>query len=1059
MFDYNYVDGHGGAIYLEGSGLGIADVIKNITKNAKQMAIAHGESVGNNSFMNQRQFINNSAAIDSRASVLKDQDALMVITLSKFTGNDAFFEGGAIYASHCVVDIIWSDFDDNTIFSEYGYYYRGGAVFGYVVIITVTESQFSNNVAEEGYGGALCTLGSVFIINRSKFRKNEASNSGGALACFGNTTVTINMSVFDGNIANDGGAMFVSTGAISIYWSEFTHNKAVGDAGALYTYITSVNIKWCRFIFNEAGDNGGAMRLHNVLDSVVVHIKDSIFSTNKADVGGAIFVREATLTIHNNNFTKNGAKIGVMYVSNSNINLSGNVTITNNTGSLFLLSSKLIIAERDAITAFNNFSPNVTATIHQEGGAITSFQTEMNIYGRCSFFNNNAEVGGAMLVIESKIFVVGGELLLANNIAVDGGGGAYLYQSELNCKSHGTVTLVGNKAVEKGGGIHAISSLIKVDHPCSSMYFTANNASTGGGICLEMAAKLYVLRLTSRKCYHNVQCHAVLFSANSAYYGGAVYVSDETNSGACDSSYGIYSTLTECFIQSLALYIEGQSRTCADFCFQGNHANISGSTLFGGLLDRCTASPFGDVQFSHKEAAVLDGVAYFKTISKLNNSESKTLPHPVRVRFCKNDQPEYKSQSFHVRVKKGTLFRVPLVAVDQVNHTVNATIQISLSSNLGGLDEDQSLQKTTESCTDIALSVFSPHEYEELILYSRGPCKDAQLSIGQIFVQFLPCICPIGFQSVETTRCTCECDSKLSTFITECHEDNKTVVRVGTFWISYLNTSNDDFKYLIHPQCPLNYCHPPTTKVYINLNEKFGSDEQCAFNRAGILCGKCRSGFSLSLGSSRCIKCSIHWPVVCIAVIIAAILAGILLIALLLALNLTVAVGTINGIVLYANIVNANISTFFPFTEPNYATVFIAWLNLELGIDNCFFEGMDMYWKILFQLVFPVYVIFLVVMVILISEHSTKFARLIGRKNPVATLDTLILLSYSKLIQTIIASLSFTILEYPDGTKKVVWLPDSNVNYLQGKHAFLFFVVLVILLGGMAYTALLFSWQ
>ena len=231
---------------------------------------------------------------------------------------------------------------------------------------------------------------------------------------------------------------------------------------------------------------------------------------------------------------------------------------------------------------------------------------------------------------------------------------------------------------------------------------------------------------------------------------------------------------------------------------------------------------------------------YFKTISELNNSESNTLPissHPVRVRFCKNDQLEYKSQSFHVRVKKGRSFGVPLVAVDQVNHIVNATIQISLSSNFGGLDEDQSLQKTTESCTDIALSVFSPNEYEELILYPRGPCRDAQLSIGQIFVQFLPCTCPIGFQSVETTRCTCECDSKLSTFITECHEDNKTVVRVGTFWISYLNTSYDDlrdYEYLIHPQSPLNYCHPPTTKVYINLNEEFGSDEQCAFNRAGI---------------------------------------------------------------------------------------------------------------------------------------------------------------------------------------------------------------------------------
>ena len=120
---------------------------------------------------------------------------------------------------------------------------------------------------------------------------------------------------------------------------------------------------------------------------------------------------------------------------------------------------------------------------------------------------------------------------------------------------------------------------------------------------------------------------------------------------------------------------------------------------------------------------------------------------------------------------------------------------------------------------------------------------------------------------------------------------------------------------------------------------------------------------------------------------------------------------------------------------------------------------MDTYWKMLLQLAFPVYVIFLVVMVILISEHSTRFACLIGRKNPVATLATLILLSYAKLVNTIITSISFSILNYPDGSHKIVWLPDGNVGYLSGKHIFIFFIAILILLAGMAYTALLFSWQ
>ena len=191
----------------------------------------------------------------------------------------------------------------------------------------------------------------------------------------------------------------------------------------------------------------------------------------------------------------------------------------------------------------------------------------------------------------------------------------------------------------------------------------------------------------------------------------------------------------------------------------------------------------------------------------------------------------------------------------------------------------------------------------------------------------------------------------------------------------------------------------------------------------------------------------------------ASFLAGIALVATILCLNLTVATGVLNGIILYANIINANSSTFLPFNERNFITVFIAWLNLELGIDTCLFEGMDTYWKILLQLAFPSYVIILVVMMILISEHSIRFARLIGGNNPVATLATLILFSYARFLHSTIAMLSFAVLEYPGGSHEVVWLSDGTVNYLKGKHIFLFFIALLVLLFGGAYTALLFFWQ
>ena len=53
--------------------------------------------------------------------------------------------------------------------------------------------------------------------------------------------------------------------------------------------------------------------------------------------------------------------------------------------------------------------------------------------------------------------------------------------------------------------------------------------------------------------------------------------------------------------------------------------------------------------------------------------------------------------------------------------------------------------------------------------------------------------------------------------------------------------------------------------------------------------------------SSQCIKCSENWCRDLIGIVIAAFIAGIALVIFMLALNMTVAVGTLNGKLLYAN--------------------------------------------------------------------------------------------------------------------------------------------------------------
>ena len=139
-------------------------------------------------------------------------------------------------------------------------------------------------------------------------------------------------------------------------------------------------------------------------------------------------------------------------------------------------------------------------------------------------------------------------------------------------------------------------------------------------------------------------------------------------------------------------------------------------------------------------------------------------------------------------------------------------------------------------------------------------------------------------------------------------------------------------------------------------------------------------------------------------------------------------------------------------------TVFIAWLNLDFGIETCFYKGMDVYSKTWLQFVFPVYIWVLVGLMILVSHYSQKFANLLGN-NPISVLATLIHLSYTKILRTFITAVTFADLRYPTYYRRA-WLYDANIDYLSGKHIPLFLVaVLVFLFLFLPYTFLLFCYQ
>ncbi len=307
-------------------------------------------------------------------------------------------------------------------------------------------------------------------------------------------------------------------------------------------------------------------------------------------------------------------------------------------------------------------------------------------------------------------------------------------------------------------------------------------------------------------------------------------------------------------------------------------------------------------------------------------------------------------------------------------------------------------------------------------------------------IHFLPC--PVGFELSSDGACVCA--TALKEIVISCSIDTIMIQRKSSIWLAIKSKQlNSDPLQYIHQKCPYDYCRPDTFEFDLN-----DTDALCDHNRSGILCGACKPGYSLVLGGTECRQCSNIY----LLLLIPFGLAGILLIMFLSLTDMTVAAGTINGLLFYANIITDNKTTFFSAqAAEGFLSVFIAWLNLDFGIKTCFYDGLDAFAFTWLQLSFPVYIWLLALGIIIACRHFSFVNRLCGT-NIVQVLATLFLLSYTKLQTTIATSLSFIVVEVSNGEKMFVWLKDGNVPYLQGKHIALFLINLIMLCVLLVYT-------
>ena len=902
--------------------------------------------------------------------------------------------------------------------------------------VSITYCTFQNNSGIGG-GGAVFLSGSTgnVSITYCTFQNNSATYGigGGAVYLFGSGNVSITYCTFQNNSGiGGGGAVYLSgSGNVSITYCTFQNNGAIywGRGGAVHlSGSNNVNITYCTFQNNC----GRAVSVERYEPTGNVSITYCTFQNNSAtdgddggDGGGAVYLSGSignvciTYCTFQNNSSTYGIGGGAVYLLHSAGNVSiiyctfQNNSATYGGGAVFLLGSTGNVSITYCI--FQNNSATYG------GGAVFLLGPTGNVsITNCTFTKNTADYGAAIYVTNSL-----GHLLLLDVVIKDNhctwGGAIYFDGVKVDIFGN-TPTGSQFSSNSPQGAIQGQNGLLQLH---GNITFTDNRGVYGGAISLSNDVQLYF--------YEGCR---VEFSRNVATrFGGAIY-----------NVWGLKDTTISpppCIIR----FIKNRLVQPSSFSitFTDNHAQQGGHAVYATPIYVCGMECFENDNHCFPSDG---GLAGYFTITPLPEdiNDTQVLSSPAHVHLCGCSDPKLCNVASlyqrKVTTYPGGTVRLNVTSVDDGNNLSPGVVYTQIDTSgitsqniaLGPRQEAQWIGKV---CGTIEYQIYGPKMASfKLLLSNNNP----DIFPAVIEVELLPC--EPGFTLSPTGVIKCDCSLFFTSLGVVCDTSDGTVIRNNkNNWIGLYNNTLP----ALASTCPLDYCDSTINKLSLGRPE-----DLCIGGRTGILCGHCHGNNSVIFGSSKCQVCTDMWL---ITLVMFAVL-GVLLVAALFFLNLTVTQGTLYGLIFYANIIQVNTSIFFSQSILNPIKVIVSFVNLDLGLPLCFYDGMDDADKAGLQFVFPAYLLILTMTVIVLCHYclqrsptsSTsscwyRFPIIIGER-AVGVLSTLIYLSYSKLLRTVVDVLTYSTVHLPTGDM-YVWFYDGNVEYLHGKHIALFVVAMV----------------
>lgn len=677
-------------------------------------------------------------------------------------------------------------------------------------------------------------------------------------------------------------------------------------------------------------------------------------------------------------------------------------------------------------------------------------------HGSCSFRNNKGGIsirGDYVRLLQSTYLKFADKSIstISGNTVLDQNGkqyGAIMYISDVVLEFlEGSCTMFTDNNGLICGGITAVRSQIWFIHN-PILLFIGNIGNYGGGIALYEKSEFVFYQSNA----------TIEFTNNSARnYGGGLYVDDSSYLERISNKYiAPYFSLYCCFPQ---------------LNFYNNSAMLGGSAMYGGWID----------WVNYRYIFLIEhNISQFLHIESHEGDLSPIASRPTRVCWCSSRKPDCSvaASSQKIEIHRGGTFEIMVVATGQQSGTVASTIlakfvrdnerlspYLKKHERFPRLGLFEKIQIVEQNCTQLKYTPASMSREETLKLTVSNRVqlrfedktideliKDPKyrLQFTDLFIHIKFKCCPFGYHVNKSIgACTCIPLPQSPLYDLYCKQQHFQLFRKESTWVGVHNHSTDMNGCLSYDRvvifgiCPFNFCKANETAINSST-----LDEQCRFNRSGVLCGGCQGNLSRVFSTPYCRDCSGSEVV---PTLIGYGLAGIGLIVLLLTLNLTITVGTINALIFYANIAlirGADAVCLFP-TEflHSFLYKFISLVGMGTGIEACFYDGMSTYAMSWILFLFPSYILLLSMIIITVSHYSSRASTWFGR-NPVQVLATLFLLSYTSILEVTISNTAFgfTTIKSVNGQVRYVWRLDGNIPYLNKEHALLFAATMLLLL-------------